>query len=232
MKLFISFLFAALLTYLPANASRSLVVASSQSLRGGGLIQAVPCSIGFWIKMTSVTAVPPPYQTLFILNDGTNAAYIYQTAGGFIGAVDGGGVAQVTSSNTISAGVWTYILVVFATTNSQVIYLNGTKTTASGVGGWNLNGANKSALGQYWDGTLDQSFTGGLFADFTIWNVALTDADAAAKLAGASSLRVRPSGLQCFFPLVETLNAITSNGGTLTDHNTTTSAADEPRIYR
>lgn len=231
MRCLTSLLLAISLACLPANASRSFVVASSQSLRGGGLVQAVPCSIGFWIKMTSVTAIPPPFQTLFVLNDGTNAAYIYQAAGGFVGAVDGGGAAQVTSSNTISAGVWTYILVVFASTNSQVIYLNGTKTSASGAGGWNLSGANKSAIAQYWDGTLDQSFTGGLYADFTIWSVALTDEDAAAKLAGASSLRVRPNALVNYTPLVSTLNAA-NNAGAFSDHNGTTVAADEPRIYR
>ncbi len=223
-------IFLALCLCSPLGASRSFVAASSQGTKFGGLIQAYPVTVAFWIKLTSVpatTSVP------WSISNGTSNAYIQiAITDSKYTAVDLGGASQVTTNNAATTGVWQHLCVVFLNASSRSIYLDGDKATNSSAGGWGFGSANAGGLGQFWNGAVDANYTDALISEFAIWNVALTDADVGALKAGASSLKVRPSGLQSYFPLVgNSLNGIAFTASALTN-NSSTASAEEPRIYR
>lgn len=111
----------------------------------------------------------------------------------------GSDIASSTTSYTID--VWNQMLAVFDDdADDRSVYLNGgskgTNTDAQGFPTWD-----KFSVGANLRNTNFGHFS-GLLAEAAVWNVALTDADAAILGAGYSPLFVKPGGLVFYAPLI------------------------------
>lgn len=108
------------------------------------------------------------------------------------------GTAEATT--TWSTGQWHHVCGVFGATDSRAVYLDGgnkgtdiTDGTPTGLDTTGIGALLRNPLGLYVDGRE---------ADAAIWNVALSDADAAILALGFSPLMVKPANLVAYWPLI------------------------------
>jgi hypothetical protein len=129
------------------------------------------------------------------------------------------GGAAVTSQNT-----WVAVTGITASSTSRFVFTNATKSTENtsnvtpATAGMIIRFANQAG-----------SFFNGLLAEAAIWDVVLTDDEAASLAQGFKPSRVRPQSLQFYAPIVRELRDL-RGGLTITNNNTAT-VADHPRVY-
>jgi len=148
----------------------------------------VPLSIS---NKTSATAALH-YLTL-------NGALAQKTVGAFSSADNDWAGASTTTEYSVST--WHHVTGVWASATDRRAYLDGegkgtdsTPRTPTGL--------DNTSLGIYWRNSIALSPMDGRVAEVAVWNVALTDADAAALGAGFSPRLVRPDALVAYWPLI------------------------------
>lgn len=133
-----------------------------------------------------------------------------------------------STSTAFSASVWQHALGVWGSATDRRVYLNG--------GGKGTNASNKTAtnLDRISIGVLGDSspsnFMDGLIADAALWNVSLSDDDAAALAAGVSPLLIRPDALVAYWPLIGAYSPEIDEVGAFPLTLTGTAQADHPPI--
>jgi len=225
-------LFLALFLAVSLEAARTFVRASNQFLEvNAPTATAYPISISGWFKTNDLTV------NQVVAGNGTTVTgigvYLFfrgATAGDPVSATDydGSTSAQANSGGSVTSGTWTHGGAVFSGASSRAVFLNGTKTTNTTTTSTNLAATDRTYIGAFISGT--SQFSGDL-AEVAIWNVALTDDEMISLAAGCSPLLIRPASLQFYAPLWPTIFDY-RKGVTVTNVNTTTAAADHPRIYR
>lgn len=219
---------------LNSHASRSFVRASSQSLDATGsvLVSALPMTISIWFRPSNLTDL----QNLVIVNNssltdtGCYIVYRADQAGKPLGAVNrhadtSFGEADLNSG--FSSGVWAHCAGVFSSASSRSVFVNGSKATNT-TSSTPPTAMQSIHVGHY---ATAVSYCDGQLAELGIWNVALTDDEITALARGLSPLRVRPSALVNYYPLIGNGTENGAKGSPLS--NTGTTHADtHPRIYR
>ena len=211
--------------------ARDFEASSTEFLEiGSRLVGDEPISMAVWGKPESVGTFA------WIMAEGNTAAVddiqgISLDSGGTISAItqaNGESLQFVSSTGTVSNGVWFHALAVFPSVSSHIIYLDGVKDgpdssdrnptiNVTTVGGLNENGSHASSFD-------------GLLAEAAIWNVGLSDDDALVLAAGYSPAFVRPDALAAYWQLIGRNSPETDlfGGNDLTV--TGTVVADHPRI--
>ncbi|MHC4156685.1 MAG: LamG-like jellyroll fold domain-containing protein [Planctomycetota bacterium] len=116
----------------------------------------------------------------------------------------GGAVKYAKSAIQTSADTFQHALAVWADVDDRRIYLNG------GNKGTNPDTSepislDRTGLGVLYRSTPD-NYLSGLLAEMAVWNVPLSDAEAAALAKGFSPLLIRPGNLVAYWPLIRGLN--------------------------
>ena len=126
-----------------------------------------------------------------------------------------------------SADTWTHALGVAIDTDDRACYINGGGKGTSAI---NVTPASidRMAIGVFYDSSL-VSYMAGKIAEVAVWNVALTDADAAILAKGYSPLLVRPQSLVAYWPLIRDTDDDIVGGYSMTPVNSPTVAA-HPRV--
>ncbi|KKM82271.1 hypothetical protein LCGC14_1321200, partial [marine sediment metagenome] len=167
-------------------------------------LTAYPFSISCWFNTDAPTQGQSP---LFIgdrfvearrayLSVRTNSVLRYTLNGP-------GGSTNPETVNTVSANTWHHAFGASASASDHKVILDGdtgnkgTDATdvGSGVADWD-----RTSIGRLGDSTPSFYFSGKI-AECAIWNVALTDEEAAILSKGFSPLLVRPQNLVAYWPL-------------------------------
>lgn len=142
-----------------------------------------------------------------------------------------GTVGQAISTGHYSTSTWHHALGVETSTASRAIYLDGSKDTNStsvpnsAWDRWAIGYEPKFAGSNFFDGDL---------AEFCIWNVALSDADATALATGICPLFVRPDQIIYYNPMrrvEDPLRDLWGGGYEPSELGTLTTAPHPPIIY-
>lgn len=169
-------------------------------------VTAMPISMGAWFNSTNIA----DDQAIMALNDESSSGNSFRlhAAGNALDKITafihGSGIqTDISTSTAYSANTWHHALAVFASLSDIRVYIDGgskgTTTanfTPSGIDITTI-GRNE-ALGNYMDGQI---------AEAAMWNVALTDAEAAVLGKGFSPLLVRPANLVLYMPLIRDIAA-------------------------
>ena len=110
-----------------------------------------------------------------------------------------GGGSTGVSSVGISTNTWQHACGTWTGTLANVYLDGGNKGTSVNLGPKTISGVNATSIGNNDSGSL--YFTGNI-AEVGIWNVVLTDAEAAILGKGYSPLLVRPASLIAYWPLI------------------------------
>lgn len=185
-----------------------------------------PTSIMAWIKGVANTGAGRVVAAL-ATTDGVldNSEYINLTTAGFVQAN-----TRTTSNANAQTAVampdqaWCCCLAVFATSSDRRIYLDGANkvvnTTARNI----ASGIDTIILGSRSDST---AFFPGRVAELAIWDVALSDADAAALAAGDSPMSLATPPLRYYRLKADALDIDGANGLAVTG---ATLDADHPAV--
>ena len=136
--------------------------------------------------------------------------------------------AFALTSTDWSVNIWHHGTVVFASATDRRVFLDGggKGTNATNIA-WGTQ--NRTEIGSRRRDNVNEAFFSGSIAEAGIWNIALTDAEAAILAAGYSPLFVQPQNLVAYWPLVRGLTDPVG-GYDMTASGTTVSA--HPRIIR
>jgi hypothetical protein len=129
---------------------------------------------------------------------------------------------------------WNHIAYVFDGTLSAgsriTAYVNGTSQTLNGTnpGTTTSDNINLENFGIGRDGSSNNTWSSGDFADLGIWQAALTAAEVSSLSKGMTCDKILPQSLVTYIPLVRDIQDL-ARGMTLTDTNSTVAA--HPRVY-
>lgn len=135
------------------------------------------------------------------------------------------------SSVTATSGTMAAVAIVFASSTSRTIYVNGaatgTDTTAITADGLDVVGLGIRKLTTW---TLPW---GGLLAEVAVWDVALTSSELSSLSSGAAPFMIRPANLKFYAPLTgrETTSEWNLVGAAVSLTNSPAVSALHPRIY-
>lgn len=215
---------------LTAPAARDFVSASSQYINfATAPVSGPPCTISFWMKRTDTTtaaavvAVNSSATQRMQVNVGSSsltAAALDTTASSSAATVNG----------VDSTSDWYHVMAVFAGSAYRSIFTNGV-FGASNVTSRTVNSIDRVLVGARVNTSTVGAFFPGTIAEVAVWNVALTNAEAAILAVGAKPYRVRPDALVFYAPLwsnASTEQNLMGTGGTLTNSPT---ASAHPRVY-
>jgi hypothetical protein len=171
---------------------------SSQYLSvSSALFSSPPLSISGWVNADDLTNA----HTAFCIGHTTNnQPFIILQCSGTVGGDpfrliirDNAGNLQTAITTTgYSVSTWHHILGVWASATSTAIYIDGgSKGTDTDPTLGTLT-VNRTAIGVRWTSSLQQYFA-GKEAEFGLWDVALTDAEAQVLALGVPPRFVRPS---------------------------------------
>ena len=189
---------------------------AAASVNSGSLF---PYSIHCWMKTSDLAQTT----ALACFDNWPNAQNMAQfrgsVAGDYVAAAcyDGSWNLAISTSG-VSNATWHSVLVVFTSTTSRTVYIDGgnkhtdTNTCNSGPGAGGDLGVGARDVG----GTPDLFF-GGKLAELAIWDIALADADAVSLAGGALANTVEASDLLWYWRLYEDAN---NDGGTESDNLT------------
>lgn len=148
-----------------------------------------------------------------------------------VGALTNGGGTSVKSEvdpATLSIGSWKPCGGVFTSATSRQVRYDGiygpvetTSVTPTGV--------NNILIGSRYNPSLGSWFYGSL-AELALWDVSLTTEEFVSLEKGISPMKIRPSALRFYLPLMDNPNDII--GGRIMTVNGAIKADDHPRIYR
>ncbi|WP_254509875.1 LamG domain-containing protein [Anatilimnocola floriformis] len=204
----------------------------------GSNVRNVPFTMAIWFNPNAVTAT----LTLCSLCTGgvsDQSRFLLNCHGALAGdplrasTVNSSGTSSFAATSTASvAGSWQHGCGVFGSASSRAVYLNGggkgTESTSRAISNSAvvIAGAQQTTSGVY------TSQFDGLLAHFTIWNVALTDAEVAliAK-PGFDSTRMRPNAIIGHWPLIGRVSPeIDIRGGANLTLSGSPGAGDHPRF--
>jgi len=225
-----------LLLALPAFGGREFLV--SANMHGVATISPIspPITLFAWATPNQTNDA----SVVVSVNASTNATELVQliarqsVAGDpWAGSVVNSAGSSTTwnSSVTATAGTLVSVAIVFASSTSRTIYVNGsatgTDTTAITADGLDVVGVGIRKLTTW---TLPW---GGLLAEVAVWDVALTSLELSALAAGASPLLIRQSSLKFYAPLTgrETASEWNLVGSAVSLTNSPAASANHPRIY-
>jgi len=116
---------------------------------------------------------------------------------------------------------------VWAATNDRRSYIDG---ASKGTNTTNVVVSNSSLLvGCDYGWAAREAYFSGSIAEVGVWNVALTDAEAAILAKGYSPLLIRPQSLVAYYPLIRDTDDDIVGGYSMTPINAPTIAA-HPRV--
>jgi len=202
-------------------------------------ISAYPFSFAYWARPDSLTDGA-------VMGFGDTSSDAYHWVGFrnpadtdiFLQAVNGGSVVNLSSGVTYSADTWYHVVAVFAGAQDHRLYVNGANKVTDVATSVAIGAIDNTTIGILL--IFGSSFTpfSGNVADPALWDVALTDAEAASLgTAGYSPLLIRPQSLVAFWPLgglygVNSGNAADGDldivGGFDMDPQNTPSTGDHP----
>lgn len=211
--------------------SRDFVNASSQWASTTTVpLSAVPFSWAVWFKPNSTTT---NRELMWLGNSGSSTNY--WTMGVTTSAIRNSARNSTESPANTTAGptanVWNHACGTFGSNSSRAAYLDGgnkgtnaTSQTPSGINRFAIASLARSTPTNFFDGQI---------AHVAVWNVELTD-DEAAMLGQhrVSPLFVRPSALVWYSPYVgrDSVEIDIIGGGSLTLTNSPASSAEEPPL--
>lgn len=195
----------------------------------GVLTPSYPFSVACWFKVANVTA---DHCLIAITNTASTNYYLALYARGtvagdpIVAAAKAGTTSFSATSTSFAANTWQHACAVFNSDSDRRVYLNGggkgTDATTKTMVGLDI-----TSIGRIMASTPILP-TNGTIAEVGMWNVGLTDADAASLAAGFSPLLVRPQGLVFYAPLSGSVRDW--KGLSLTDNSTT--GGEHPRVFR
>jgi hypothetical protein len=201
-------------------------------------ITTVPLSMACWFNSDSIT-IQQFLLALVNYTGGSGGGFWALTANGDVAGdpvhattyQTGGTTRFASSTSGYAANVWHHICGVFSANNARAVYLDG------GNKGTDANASTPANVTYFSIGTLYRTdnpgvYTNGRIAEAAIWNVALTDDEAAILAKGISPLSVRPVSLFGYWPLIGKYNPEIDriNGNSLSLANAPVAAA-HPRIF-
>ena len=139
---------------------------------------------------------------------------------------------EAQSSSGITTNTWHHACGVWATNSNRVVYLDGGNKGTETTNVNTFDGLEQFALGVLWRTQSPNlaAYYEGYIAEAAVWDVALTDAEAAILAAGYSPLFVRPQSIRAYWPLIRG-SADRVGGFALTEHNAPTVEDQSPVIY-
>lgn len=141
---------------------------------------------------------------------------------------DSSGIVEAKTSTDWVADTWHNVVGVWASSSSRAIYLDGggkgTNSTSRSV-----SGLDRLCIGVSADSTPIDHLTGGI-CEVGVWDVALTDTEAAILGLGYSPLFVRPQSLVAYWRLIQDEDQDIVGGYDLTAYNTPSIADHCPKI--
>lgn len=185
-----------------------------------------PFSFAFWFNTSDVSNDQMPFS---IGTDSNNGHFCLLNAPGLTVhaySLAAGSSANAVATSAYTGGAWYHACCVYAAAADRRVYLNGgnkgtdtTSRTPSNATTIRI-GARAVASGDEMNGEI---------AEAAIWNVALTDADAAMLAKGYSPLLVKPENLVFYCPLVRDNDEDIVGGLSLTASGSPTIAV-HPRV--
>lgn len=163
-------------------------------------VTAVPLTIACWFRPESVTDAR--LVTIVDKDVDTEAFSVeaWSDTNLYASTSAGGGIGSAVASGPWSVAAWTHATAVFGAADSRTIYRDG------GNSGTNTDSFAPSGLDRVavatWGGSVTTSYFDGRIAEIGIWNVALTEDEAASLADGASPMLVRPDALVAYWPLI------------------------------
>ena len=216
--------------------SRAFVSSSSQYLAVVGTppVIDVPVTLACWMYCTQDTATqglmgicdesaPNGYIGISVLGDEEG-----DPVRAFQYGKTGSKYAYADSTIAYSANTWQHVCGVLAGDADRSVYLDGGNkgtdaTDAVDVSTWDvisIAGMRDSSPGYYFDGRICEA---------AVWNVALSDAEAAILAKGFSPLFVRPANLVAYCPLIRT-DQDWAGGYNMTAYNSPTFGDHAPKV--
>lgn len=198
------------------------------------VLSAPPFSIAGWGRPSSFAVIRTLIGIYNSVGNGFNCWRLrYNTSGNAEFAIsDGSSAASALSSTVATAAAWSHLCGVAAGVADRRVYLNG---GGKGTNATSLTptGLNRTSIGME-DNVVQSRALAGAAAEIGIWNIALSDADAAILAAGASPLLVHPEALVLYAPLwgqsSPEQNLLNATG--LTVVGSVVDANDHPPVYR
>jgi hypothetical protein len=191
---------------------------------------AVPLSFGGWVRSTT-TAGTQGVASLANSASSVDSFRCILTGSKFRCAIGGGGgFSFVDASANYTVNTWQHMLCVWSSATDRYVWMDG-GSKGDGTGGTSRTpaGINSMSLGRL-GGSSPGSYLDGQLAEWGLWDVALTDADALMLAAGFSPLCVRPGNLIGYWPIIgrysPEIDVVGGNGLTVTG----ATVADHPRI--
>ncbi|MHC4346685.1 MAG: LamG domain-containing protein [Planctomycetota bacterium] len=182
-----------------ANTEYMIVLAATKT--------SVPLSMACWFSPDDLTV---GQCLMSIANNNSDVNYFSLEARGDVagdhiraGTRSSVGYVAAISTNGYVANAWHHACGVWASSGDRRVYLDGGNTGTNNFDR-TPSGLNRTAVGVL----CRQNkflYTSGLIAEAAIWDVALTDAEAAILAAGYSPLFVRPQNLLVYWPMVRKL---------------------------
>jgi hypothetical protein len=115
-----------------------------------------------------------------------------------------GGASSLASSNGFTAGQWNTAIAIANSSSEITLYLNGTKTGPTSVTARDIFSGTltRTSIGVTLVASVEFNNMNGRIAEAAIWDVVLTDDEAAAFAANFSPRFIRPQSLQHYWPLI------------------------------
>lgn len=219
--------------------SRSFAGASTQYLDvAAASVSGSPFSMACWFRVTNITQ---NHILVWVGVEGDSGKWSAIRAAGqeagdpasFIqNQYTAGPTGEAQSSSAYTANTWHHIVGTCASATSRAVFLDGgnkgTDTTNVGT----VTGHDKHSIGMARDGS-PSGPTDGYIAEVAVWNVVLSDAEAAILALGYWPPYVRPANLLAYWPLLGNLSPEIDRVGRfdMTLVNTPTKAAHPRVIY-
>lgn len=217
--------------------ARTFDDASSQYLQySGAIVSSYPVTMALWFYSNDASVYQMAFSQCLSTDDGSEMTLEVrnsgngQTIAAKSGVVGFGGRAISTTS--WSTNTWHHHCGVFSGEDARAVYLDGGSKGTDSTSGGGTPSLNRTTIGGKVDLTPTLYFSGSL-AEVAMWNVALTDAEAAILALGYSPLMVRPASLVAYWPLIGRLSPEidTVGGFDMTLNNSPTTAAHPRVIY-
>lgn len=162
----------------------------------GSLITGAPCTFASWVNVSSFAA-GAQYIMLLMQSSGNLffGAIVDPATGYYTGALTGGDFLVGGGGSIISTNKWQHYCSVYTSTTSRAAFIDGgnkvTNSASVSFGTINLCGIGEGGT------PANNAMT---FADWALWNAALTDAEVLALARGISPTLIRPANLKYYMP--------------------------------
>lgn len=201
-------------------------ITTNQYLSAADPIDTAPLTMAGWFNIFQINLG----QFIFIISQSSSNidncfGMIVNSANNLRGIIrQAGANTTFDTTATISQNTWFHACVVFESSTSRTLYLNGgnsvTNTTSRTPVAANLTIITTG---------FGSETMRGRAADCAVWNTALTAAEVESLSKGFSASLIQPGNLVYYTPLIRNLSEI-AGGATITNNGTAT-VYEHPRIY-